>query len=67
MSLSDRIWDYDKLCSRFTCERLGKLISVHQIEEKLWPKLQVATAIYMPRCLLSREVILEEQSFLILT
>ena len=64
MSLSDRIWDYDKLCSRFTCERPSKLISTHQIEEKLWQKLQVATAIYMSRCLPSDEVILDEEALL---
>lgn len=61
MSLASRILDYEELCSRFICERPSNLIATHQIEEKLWQKLKIATAVYMSRCLPENQIILDER------
>ena len=62
MSLKSRKKAFDLLASRFKCERPAPLIAKHKIQSALFHRLQVATAMYMSKCLGKNEFILDENS-----
>ncbi len=64
MSLEGRVEAFDRLCSRFECQRPSRLIGVHRIEPLAFDRLRAAAAIYMSKCLPERRVILEEEELL---
>jgi len=64
MSLQSRKKAFDLLTARFKCERPGPLLANHKIQPALFHRLQVATAIYMSKCLGGNEFILDENELL---
>jgi len=64
LSLESRKKAFDLLSSRFECERPAPLLSVHKIQSALFSRLQIATALYLSKCLGQNEFILNENELL---
>ena len=64
MSLESRIKAFDRLSSRFACERQSPLISAYGIGKQNWEHLRIATMLYMSKCLPGEPIILDEEELL---
>ena len=64
MDIEKREERFNKLCSRFSCKQLGRLVSDYRIPPQQFASLKTATMFYMSRCLPQQEIILDEDTLL---